>query len=67
MQEVLMVISPVPRRSSQLALFARPQNKSLWTDLSSDAQSKIVRLLAQILRQHREKAETELAKEAQSE
>ena len=62
-----MVISPVPRRSSQLALLARPQNKSLWTDLSSDAQSKIVRLLAQILRQHRGKAETELAQEAQSE
>ena len=62
-----MVISPVPRRSSQLALLARPQNQSLWTDLSSDAQSKIVRWLAQILRQHRGKAETELAQEAQSE
>ena len=63
-----MVISPVPRRSSQLALLARPQNKSLWTDLSSDAQSKIVHWLAQLLRQHRGKgAETELAEEAQSE
>jgi predicted Fe-S protein YdhL (DUF1289 family) len=63
-----MVISSVPRRSSQLPLFARPQNKSLWTHLSSDAQRKIVRLLAQVLRQHRGKrAETELTKEAQSE
>ena len=63
-----MMISSVPRRSSQLPLFARLQNKSLWTDLSSDAQSKIVRWLAQILRQHRGKgAETELAQEAQSE
>jgi hypothetical protein len=63
-----MVISSVPRRSSQLPLFARPQNKSLWTDLSSDAQRKIVRLLAQVLRQHRGKGvETELTKEAQSE
>ena len=60
-----MVISTVPGRSSQLALFARPQNHSLWTNLSSDAQKKIVHLLAQILRQHRGKAE--LAKEAQSE
>ena len=63
-----MVISSVPRRSSQLALFAQPQNKSLWTDLSCDAQRKIVRLLAQVLRQHRGKAaEIELTKEAQSE
>ena len=63
-----MAVSTVPRRSSQLALFASPQNNSLWTNLSSDAQRKIIRLLAQILRQHRGKgAETELAKEAQSE
>jgi hypothetical protein len=68
MQEVLMMISSVRRKSSQLPLLARPQNKSLWTDLSSDAQRKIVRLLAQMLRQHRGKGtETELAKEAQSE
>ena len=63
-----MAVSRFPRRSSQLALFARPQNKSLWTNLSSDDQRKIVRFLAQILRQHRGKgAEKELAKEAQSE
>jgi hypothetical protein len=55
MQEVLMLISSVPRGSSQLPLFARPQNKSVWTDLSSDAHRKIVRLLAQMLRQHRGK------------
>ena len=63
-----MNISTVPRRSSQLGLFVRPQNHPLLTNLSSDAQRKIERLLAQILRQHRGKgAETELAKEAQSE
>ena len=63
-----MVISSVPRRSSQLPLFARPQCNPHWTNLSSDAQRKIVRLLAQVLRQHRGKgAETELTKEAQSE
>jgi len=50
-----MLISSVPRGSSQLPLFARPQKKSLWTDLSSDAQRKIVRLLAQMLQQHRGK------------
>lgn len=43
------------RSCSQLALFARPQNNSFWTTLSSDAQRKIVRLLAQILRQYRGK------------
>ena len=63
-----MMISSVPRRSSQLPLFARLQNKSLWTDLSSDAQQRIVRLLAQMLRQHRGNGtEIELAKEAPNE
>ena len=63
-----MAVSTAPRRSSQLPLFARPQNNPHWTDLPSEAQRKIVRLLAQVLRQHREKrAAAELAKEAQSE
>jgi hypothetical protein len=53
MQEVLMVVSPVPRRSSQLPLFARSQSNPHWTNLSSDVQQKLVRLLAQLLRQHR--------------
>jgi hypothetical protein len=53
MQEVPMAVSTVPRRSSQLALFARPQCNPHWTNLSSDVQQKIVRLLAQLLRQHR--------------
>jgi hypothetical protein len=48
-----MAVSTVPRRSSQLALFARPQCNPHWTNLSSDVQQKIVRLLAQLLRQHR--------------
>jgi hypothetical protein len=48
-----MAVSTVPRRSSQLRLFARPQCNPHWTNLSSDVQQKIVRLLAQLLRQHR--------------
>jgi hypothetical protein len=53
MQEVLMAVSTVPRRSSQLPMFARPQCNPHWTNLSSDVQQKNVRLLAQLLRQHR--------------
>jgi hypothetical protein len=53
MQEVLMAVSAVSRRSSQLRLFARPQWNPHWTNLSSDVQQKIVRLLAQLLRQYR--------------
>jgi hypothetical protein len=49
MQEVLMAVSAVSRRSSQLRLFARPQWNPHWTNLSSDVQQKIVRLLAQLL------------------
>ena len=48
-----MAVSPVPQRSSQLRLFARPQRNPQWTDLSSDVQQKIVRLVAQLLR-HRQ-------------
>jgi hypothetical protein len=48
-----MAVLLVPRRSSQLPLFARPQCNPHWTDLSSDVQRKIVRLVAQLLRQHR--------------
>ena len=48
-----MAVSTAPRRSSQLPLFARPQGNPHWTNLSSDVQQKIVRLLAQLLRQHR--------------
>jgi hypothetical protein len=53
MQEVLMAMSPVPRKSSQLPLFARSQSNPHWTTLSSDVQQKLVRLLAQLLREHR--------------
>ena len=58
----------VPRRTSQLPLFARPQCNPHWTNLSSDVQQKIVRLLAQLLRQHRATAaEAGIAEEATSE
>jgi hypothetical protein len=67
MQEVLMVVSAVPRRSSQLRLFARPQCNPYWTELSSDVQQKSVRLLSQLLKQHRGKAAEEIAKEAHGE
>jgi hypothetical protein len=63
-----MAISLVPRKSSQLPLFARPQCNLHWTDLSSDVQRKIVRLVAQLLRQRRRTvADTGIAKEAHSE
>jgi hypothetical protein len=48
-----MAVKTVPRRSSQLPLFARPQHNPQWTDLSSDVQRKIVRLVAQLLSQYR--------------
>jgi hypothetical protein len=53
MQKVLMVVPPIPRRQSQLPLFARPQRNPRWADLSPDIQQKIMPLLAQLLRQHR--------------
>lgn len=48
-----MSVSSVQRRSSQLPLFARPQCNLHWTALPSNAQQKMVRLLVQLLRQHR--------------
>jgi hypothetical protein len=64
MQKVLMLVSPIPRKQSQLPLFARPQCELHWTDLSSDVQQKMVRLLAQLLSQHRRiAAESEVAQE----
>jgi len=62
-----MAVSTVPRRSSQLPLFARPQCNPHWTNLSSDVQQKIVRLLAQLLRQRRRIADAEIAEEAHDE
>jgi hypothetical protein len=62
-----MTVSPVPRRSSQLLLFARPQRNPHWTDLSSDVQRKIVRLVAQLLRQRRRIADAGIAEEAHDE
>ena len=62
-----MVVSAFPRRSSQLRLFARPQYNPHWTELSSDVQQKIVRLLSQLLRQHRGKTAEGIAEEANGE
>jgi hypothetical protein len=62
-----MAVSLVPRRSRQLRLFARPQCNPHWTELSSDVQQKIVRLLSQLLRQHRGKAAEGIAEEAHGE
>jgi len=63
-----MAVSAVPRRSSQLPLFARPQRNPHWTDLSSDVQQTIVQLLAQLLRQNRRRAsEARTAEEAHDE
>ena len=62
-----MAVSTVPRRSSQPRLFARPQCNRHWTDLKSDVQQKMVRLLAQLLRQHRGAVEARIAEEAHGE
>ena len=62
-----MAILPAARRSSQLPLFARPQCNPHWTDLSSDVKPKIVRLLAQLLRQHRGRAAEGIAEEVDGE
>jgi hypothetical protein len=62
-----MAVSTFPRRSSQLPLLARPQCNPHWTDLSSDVKPKIVRLLAQLLRQHRGRAAEEIAEEVDGE
>ena len=50
---LLLAVKTVPRRSSQLPLFARPQLKPHWTSLSCDVQQRIVRLVAQLLIQYR--------------
>ena len=47
-----MSMSPIRGGSNQLPLFARPHPKPHWTDLPSDVQQKILRLLTQLLRQH---------------
>ena len=58
----------VPWKSSQLPLFAHAQCNPHWTSLSFDVQQKIVRLLAQLLRQHRETlAKAGIAEEARGE
>ena len=62
-----MVLLAVTRRSSQLRLFARPQCNPHWTELSTDVQQKLVRLLSQLLRQHRGKAAEGIAEEAHGE
>ena len=63
-----MAVSSVPKRLSQLPLFVRPQGNPHWIDLSPEVQQKIVRLVAQFLRQHRATAAaTEIAQEAHDE
>ena len=63
-----MALSAVPRRSSQLRLFARPQCNPHWTNLSSDVQQQIVRLLARLLRQYSGRvAEGRIAEEVNGE
>ena len=39
-------------RSIQLALFAHPQPRPDWRELSPEVQQEILRLLALLLRQH---------------
>jgi hypothetical protein len=51
MQEVLMLVSLSRPRSTQLALFAHPNPTPDWRELSPEAQQKVLRLLALLLRQ----------------
>jgi hypothetical protein len=53
MQKLLMAVSPIPRTPGQLPLFARTQRNPHWTDLPLDVQRKILRLMAQLLMNHR--------------
>jgi len=57
MQEVLMLMSRGRRGPAQLPLFvsrqSNPEKSPPWATLSTDAQQKIVRLLAQLLQHHR--------------
>jgi hypothetical protein len=63
-----MAVSPVPKRLSQLPLFARRHGNPHWIDLSPEVQQKISRFMAQLLRQHRVTAAgTEIAQEARDE
>ena len=62
-----MVVSAVPRRASQLRLFARPQGNPHWTELSTDVQQRIVQMLSELLKQHRRKAAEEIEEEAHGE
>jgi hypothetical protein len=52
MQEVLMFVSLSRARSIQLALFAHPNPKPDWRELSPEAQQKVLRLLGLLLRRH---------------
>ena len=68
MQEVLMSVSLVRAKFSQVPLFAQLHNNPRWADLSFDVQQKILRLLTQLLRQHRGRSTvTEMAEEASDE
>jgi acyl-CoA reductase-like NAD-dependent aldehyde dehydrogenase len=63
-----MAVSLARRKMSQLTMFARPQCHPHWAALSPDVQRKIVRLMAQLLRRHRETAmEAGMAEEAHDE
>jgi hypothetical protein len=56
MQEVLMLMLRRRRGPAQLSMFAfhhsSPEKSPPWDALSTDAQQKIVQLLAQLLQQH---------------
>ena len=62
-----MVVSAVPRRASQLRLFARPQFNPHWTELSTDVQQRIVQMLSELLKQHRGKVAEEIEEETHGE
>jgi hypothetical protein len=63
-----MAVSAVPRRSIPIRLLAGPQCNPHWTNLSSDVQQQIVRLLARLRSQYSGKvAEGRIAEEVHDE
>ena len=62
-----MLVSLSRPKSTQLALFARPNPKPDWRQLSPEAQQKVLQLLALLLRRHAARPDAIPATEARDE
>jgi hypothetical protein len=56
LKEVLMRKPKNHRRSVQLGLFHPPSKSATWVDLPHEIQQKTIRLIARLMRQHRERS-----------